>query len=666
MRAIEIARRMVELGSYEDACKAYTLALHESGGQAPEEEMEAAVYLLQTGGSYKTAYTCFRDLYNRGFYREDCLHIMTEAFYKPNEKALRSRYERNCKLLERYPYLFRKDFPAFDDLPIRLYPFGTRGFIPFYVREERFGDYLNVNHTVVSRNFFKDLEKPILASEVFSQYELEYLNDNVRKSEYVCRENHVYLHYPDWETFCSYLQCFNMRKLLGDKKFVFLIGDELAQYPIDFKERFGIDYGAGQAKPIGIREVNRLIWHAQLSTHNGGDFFNEIFDAHPNLLAETSLMFDSMENLVKEVEKNLREEQSVQGAVKRFVGWDARVISELYLLKNRTAKDVFVAKFLSDTLIKERENGPWLDAGSRIAPAMFFQPHFHNIIYSIYADAKNQTTLKSEQYDAICSSPLFRNFKYIKTFVPMRRLTTSHGGTVQFMNLGALRGEGVVGDAVSQRILNRSFMMDWQNRIYLDSVLVRFEDGKLNPRATFTALAAFLDLPYAESMTVCSEWGKPLDYGGYIAGGFDPKPVYKTYDDYVNDSERCFIEYFLRDAYEYYGYDFQSYDGGEMDLDRAKALIENFSTVNKYIRDSWVRYVTNKAVKNSKEPPAKEVVEQAERTADEQIARTTARRIGNAQLLLRGLHFVNPAGQELHMIPRLELDPALLEQPLYH
>lgn len=666
MRAIEIARRMVELGSYEDACKAYTLALHESGGQAPEEEMEAAVYLLQTGGSYKTAYTCFRDLYNRGFYREDCLHIMTEAFYKPNEKALRSRYERNCKLLERYPYLFRKDFPAFDDLPIRLYPFGTRGFIPFYVREERFGDYLNVNHTVVSRNFFKDLEKPILASEVFSQYELEYLNDNVRKSEYVCRENHVYLHYPDWETFCSYLQCFNMRKLLGDKKFVFLIGDELAQYPIDFKERFGIDYGAGQAKPIGIREVNRLIWHAQLSTHNGGDFFNEIFDAHPNLLAETSLMFDSMENLVEEVEKNLREEQSVQGAVKRFVGWDARVISELYLLKNRTAKDVFVAKFLSDTLIKERENGPWLDAGSRIAPAMFFQPHFHNIIYSIYADAKNQTTLKSEQYDAICSSPLFRNFKYIKTFVPMRRLTTSHGGTVQFMNLGALRGEGVVGDAVSQRILNRSFMMDWQNRIYLDSVLVRFEDGKLNPRATFTALAAFLDLPYAESMTVCSEWGKPLDYGGYIAGGFDPKPVYKTYDDYVNDSERCFIEYFLRDAYEYYGYDFQSYDGGEMDLDRAKALIENFSTVNKYIRDSWVRYVTNKAVKNSEEPPAKEVVEQAERTADEQIARTTARRIGNAQLLLRGLHFVNPAGQELHMIPRLELDPALLEQPLYH
>ena len=666
MRAIEIARRMVELGSYEDACRAYTLAIHESAGQAPAEEMEAALYLLQTGGSYKSAYTCFRDLYNRGFYREDCLNIMTEAFYKPNVKTLRSRYERNCKLLERYPYLFRKDFPDFNHLPIKLYPFGTRGFLHFYVREERFGEYINVNHAVVSRNFFRDLEKPILAAEVYSQYELEYLNDNVRKSEYLGRENHIYLHYPDWETFCSYLQCFNMRKLLGDKKFVFLIGDEIEQYPIDFKERFGIEFGDGKPKPIGIREVHRLIWHAQLSTHNGGDFFNEIFDAHPNLLAETSLMFDSMESMVEDVERILREEQSVQGAVKRFVGWDTRVISELYLLKNRTAKDIFVARFLSDTLVKERENGAWLDPDSRIAPAMFFQPHFHNIIYSIYADSKNRTTLKSEQYDAICNSPLFREFKYIKTFVPMRRLTTSHGGTVRFMNAGAERGEGVVGDAVSQRILNRSFMMDWQNRIYQDSVLVRFEDGKLNPKATFTALAAFLDLPYAGSMTYCSEWGKPLDYGGYISGGFDPKPVYKTYDDFVNDSERFFIEYFLRDAYEYYGYDFLSYDGREMDLELAKTLIENFSTMNQYIRSSWIRYAAKRIGEKNEDLSEEKIAEAAAQTADDEIVKTTARRLNTAGLLLRGLRFVNPVGQELHMIPKLELDPALLEQPLYH
>ena len=38
----------------------------------------------------------------------------------------------------------------------------------------------------------------------------------------------------------------------------------------------------------------------------------------------------------------------------------------------------------------------------------------------------------------------------------------------------------------------------------------------------------------------------------------------------------------------------------------------------------------------------------------------------NTRILLRGLRFINRNGQPLHMMPKLELDPALLEQPLYH
>ena len=121
------------------------------------------MYLLQNGEDYRFSYTCFRNLYNEGFCKEEVLAIMTEAFYLPNEKDLRGRYERNCKLLKKYPYLFRTDFPDFEDLPIRFYPYDDKGFIPFYVREERFGDYINFKHPVVSRNFFKDLENPILA-----------------------------------------------------------------------------------------------------------------------------------------------------------------------------------------------------------------------------------------------------------------------------------------------------------------------------------------------------------------------------------------------------------------------------------------------------------------------------------------------------------------------
>ena len=48
---------------------------------------------------------------------------------------------------------------------------------------------------------------------------------------------------------------------------------------------------------------------------------------------------------------------------------------------------------------------------------------------------------------------------------------------------------------VTERLLNRSYLLDPDDRLYRDSVLVRFEDGKLNPKATFTALAHFWTYP---------------------------------------------------------------------------------------------------------------------------------------------------------------------------
>ena len=273
MRAIEIARKLAGLGQSREACQAYTLSTQETG--EPIERMEAAAYILQNGGDYRVSYTCFTGLYNEGFFREEILPLMNAVFYEPNVKQLKSRYERNCTLLSRYPYLFRKDFVPFEELPVQFFPYDDHnGYIPFFRSEERFGEFVNFGKQVVGRNFFRDLDKPILAADVFSQYELEYLNDNVRRSEDIGRENHIYLHYRDWGVFCSYLQCLNLRKLLESRKMVFLIEDEIEQYPIDFKARFGLDYSHYTVKPIGIREVTRLIWHTQLSTHNGGDFFN--------------------------------------------------------------------------------------------------------------------------------------------------------------------------------------------------------------------------------------------------------------------------------------------------------------------------------------------------------------------------------------------------------
>ena len=649
MDTIEIARRLAELGQTEEAQAAYSLVLQEAAERNPELELEAASYLFFSQGNYQVAYTAFVSLYNRGFYQTELMDLMTQAFYLPNAEDQKKRYARNCAALAKYPYLFREDFPDFEALPVQFFPFNDEGYIPFFKAEHRFGAYVNFNDPVIDRYFFRDLDKPVLARDVFSQYQLEYLNDNVRKSEWVGRENHIYLHYTDWTTFCAYLQCLELRPLLSEKKLVFLMEGEIEQYPIDFHTRFGIDYAQYPVRPIGIGEVTRMIWHTQLAAHNGGDFFNEIFYGHPNLLSYESIMFDNIQKAVAEVKANWRR-----------VDWlTPRLRRQLSRIKRPTDKDFLVALFLD-----RQDISGSLDHGSRIAPALFFQPHFSNMIYDIReSELKGAPMLYSEQYEAIRTSPLFHGFRYIKTFTPMRRITTSYAASVRFMLDREAQGEEVkvVPDVLAERLVNRSFMVDQWDRLYRDSVLVRFEDGKLNPRATFTALAEFLDLPYTESMTYCSS-RKGIDPESLKgnARGFDPATVYRTYEEFANDEERAFLEYFLRDAYEYYGYDFHYYQGEPVDEAWIEQKIRGFTCLDGYIEKSYQDVVQSKEIsfKNGETP--------IDVTAVAPIPGYQSNRRRIADFLLRGLRFVNKQGQPLKMMKPLKLDPALLEQPLYH
>ena len=671
MRAIEIARRMTQLEQAAEALNAYIIAVQ--GDLTPEERMEAACFILQNGGDYKISYTCFLELYQEGHFQQDIMTLMAGAFYLPNVKELRGRYERNCRLLGKYPYLSRKDFPAFEDLPIQFYPYDEEGFVPYYPQEGRFGDYINFTFPKITRNFFKNLDNPILAADVYSQYELEYLNDNVRKSEYVGRENHVYLHYTDWAVFCAYLQCLNMRPLLKDEKFVFLIDGEVSQYPIDFKERYGIDYSQFPIKPLGIREINRVIWHTQLSTHNGGDFFNEIFDGHPNLLAHASIMFDEVEQMIADWRKGLCSSKSSKEKEREFIrinsNRSAPVLRELSRMKDPTDKDIFVAAYLSDPRVTRT-----VDPAARVAPAVFFQPHFQNVVYSLRTDKQNNTVLASEQYDRIISTPILRGFRYVKTFTPLRRFTTSHGGTVHYMHNRAEERAGgeasetgirVVPDVVTQRVLNRSFMVDWQDRLFQDCVLVRLEDGKLNPKATFTALCAFLDLPYTQSMTYGSEFGERIKYKN-PAGVFNLKPVYKTYHEFANDSERIYIEYFLRDAYQFYGYDFLFYDGRPMTIEQVDRLTDDFTTIDRYIRETWNKvYQSVNFSANGQRVDEQIECQVRERLLENQMRTFHENRRRNSRILMEGLQIANRSGQPMRMMPLLKLEPALLENPVY-
>ena len=662
--ALDIARRMAELGERSHAVTAYTLAMADARDRQPETELEAALYLFENGGNYKVAYDAFRSLYRRGFQRETLLELMTQAFYQPNIKLLKSRYEKNCRLLRKYPYCFQQDFPAFEELPLRFYPYDDQRYIPFTAETETFGEPLDLRHPVVSRNFFQNLDKPVLAADVYSQYELEYLRDNVRKSEWVGRENHVYLHYTDWGIFCAYLQVLNLRPLLEEEKLVFLIGDEISQYPIDFQARFGMDYSQYPVKPVGIREIHRLIWHTQLSSHNGGDFFNEIFDNHPNLIAVESVMLYHLRDQVEKFRKLLDGGGTItfdsvigDGDLEK----PQRLANQLSRMRDRTDKDIFVALYLAMADLRN------LDPAARIVPSIFFQPHFHNYHCTLGANDQNRAVLDSPEYQELRDFSPLKGFKYIKTFTPLRRPTTSTGACVRFMQRQIDEWKPgqeplTIPDELTGRVLNRNYMVDWQDRLFQDSVLVRFEDGKLNPKATFTALAAFLDLPYTKSMTYCSRNGErdPESLKGNDRG-FDPAAIYRTYEEYLGREERVYLEYLMGDVYRRYGYDSQCYDGAPMDEEAMNALVGKLHGCTDLILASYKKAMEHKVFFEGEDP------EQRRQEILTEIGENmAAKRREIAGVLMRGLRFVNKNGAPLNFMPLLELDPALLEQPLYH
>ena len=664
MRTIEVARKLAELGEKDKAQQGYHLALQKMQKEtlSPMEQLEAASFLFFSKWDHRLPFTIFVSLYNQGHFQDEIMNLMLQAFYLPNVQKQRKQYDRNCRALARYPYFFRDGFPDFDALPILFFPFDDEGFVPFLQAENRFGEYVDFNDSVIDRYFFKDLENPVLAEDVFSQYQLEYLNDNVRKSEWVGRENHIYLHYTDWNQFCGYLPCLDFVRLLKDKKLVFLMEEEISQYPIDFKERFGIDYSQYPLKPVGVREVKRMIWHTQLAAHNGGDFFNEIFYGHPNLITFESIIFEKVEEIIQAQRQELRKARNREIEV-------STALQELLDLQNPTDKDLLVAMFLAnDDVSGSKKND------SRIAPVLFFQPHFYNIAYRPGLNEKeDRAILVSEQYESIRNSPLFQQFKYIKTFTPMRRITTSYGATVRFM-LRSVEEEQdkklVVGDDFLVRLLNRSFMVDKWDRLYRDSVLVRFEDGKLNPKATFTALAEFLDIPYTESMTYCSgSTGlNPESLEGNDLG-FDPAAIYRTYDEYVNDDDRCLLEYFLRDAYREYGYAFRYYLGEEADVDWVKEKLKGITNLDRLIGETF-REMLKYQNKDGETIMVDGVSYMREEGLDLAVRKKMdaihAERLKIIELLMKNLMFVNKNSQPLQFMKKLELDPALLEQPLYH
>ncbi len=653
---------------------------------APDKhaELKAAIFLLKQELSLQAARNKIQELYDDESFRGECLKALDREFcnlktYKPSDI-----YKRNCRRLSQYPYCFKEDFIDPEELTIKFYKLPKGGYLPFMKETGTFGNFITLDWPVVFHYFFENLDDPVLAYDVYSQYELEYLHDSVRRSEDIGRDNHVYLYYTDWAMFCNFLQCLDMMPLLKDEKVVFLFEDQIDLYPIDFEESFGIDYSAYPVKPFRISEICRLIWHSQASAHNGGDYFNEVFDSHPNLIVNPSVEFTDIMKSVKELKKEIKAAKNLEEAYQRLPGLLPDLTKELFMMRKRTDKDVFVALNLNNIGTNpQNQFKPYLDFNSRIAPILFCQPHFDQNQHRIRIDESGRAILTAEQDAEVKKTNIFYGFKYIKMFVPLRRITTSYAASMRFVHnrLLALDNKEEVSeedlrkaiffDTMTERMLSRNYLVDRRDRLYTDCILVKFEDAKLNPEATFRALAEFLDIPYTTSMTYCSLFGEvdPESYDGNVRG-FSTDAVYRTYDDYANDDERYFLEFLFQDAYLHYGYDYHYFDKKEVDLARLDELVQGFTTANKFIHDSWMRSASQLA---SVQLDGKDIevdpddTETWETIIGQYIQRYSDTRKNIAKsVMLSQLKFFNDDGTPLDFIPQLIIDPELLKEPLYH
>ena len=131
----------------------------------------------------------------------------------------------------------------------------------------------------------------------------------------------------------------------------------------------------------------------------------------------------------------------------------------------------------------------------------------------------------------------------------------------------------------------------------------------------------------------------------------------------MDDADRALLEYFLRDVYEAYGYDFHYYKGEPVDLDWVKEKLGGIHHLDGFIAQSRAEAVRQGFLK--KGVPEEKATEAGQREGKKWVERCWENRLRIMELLLESPYFINQDGQPLRMMKPLPLDPALLEQPLY-
>jgi len=550
---------------------------------------------------YRDALLSMISLYREGYQETQILDILEEACFLPNAEEMQYNYQENIKALRKYPFVLGKGFCEFEELPFQLYIISETEFYVFQKKEKRFTELYQFDDGKPFDLYAKSLNSILFLENEKNISHLRYLNDNIRKSEDLAYDNHIYLFYSTFEELAKLLVATQLDGLLTDQKFVFLFGEENRCCPIDFKTKFGIDYGSYAPKRLSVEDIKRIIFGWKIENVAGNTFLAGIMDFHPNLITIPELMMSSFVNFYNEQLrgesvlsvitklKGLPDQASQKDFIRKLVHVEDKRKSKHILRElNRVTANQFLS-VLEDVLsdIVYPKASEWLigiylafsychkrEFDQRFIPALFVYPH-DDIFYL----AGIQRESLNFYFD------LIQEFPYHKIISLIRDPVTQAGAVTNFMTKGHENAHNANGEIqmdpfycmVFGTILPKDFYFLLEHPLYQDIGVVRFEDLKLNPEATFASMAEFLNLPVTESMyqtTECGLSANGVNGEGKTFPGFDPAPVFKEYQQYLSVFDKYRIELLLSQLYEAYGYKAKYYDGQIFSDQEVAALME--------------------------------------------------------------------------------------------
>ena len=473
-------------------------------------------------------------------------------------------YERNRESLQEYQWWRYGELPIYERLPNAARQINTEDYTP-----------TDIN----TRPFFRDLSKPLLVKNERNSYHFGYLVDNVRASEDFGGDNHIYMYYDSKEEFYRLLQAVDITPYLSGKKIVFLLGvEELTRnYPLDFKKEYGIDYEAMGEKPLRVEEIQRLVMHWLNNGYSGNVLWSGILDWHKNLLTIKDFGLVGIHYIYKKLLKGHTVEDVynlLMDNESMFIRTEFDALFSPWHESGKTAVPNLKIFFLeleklfpSNYRPNEAEwlKGMFLAYGvamgrklnSRIAPAIAIDSHF-----------RGPTVNMNNNLGWI------RAFKYYRCISILRRYTTVVASCMETEVARVIKGKYTMPLLAVAGI----FSMQWQKKrigesysmpIYADEEsfylsktrMVRFEDLKLEPKATLEAVLDFFDLEWDDNLMHTTANGQSeVWYGSENpVQDFDPAPVLRKREKMLSPFDYYRMELMMGDFLVPWGYKPQYY-----------------------------------------------------------------------------------------------------------